>query len=410
MADGKGVTRSADRDLTVPVERVNRRKGKGPRKARRTMTRGRKVRRRIYRSVALVLVVVLGYVGYTIEPYLTYAGSDPVAARVAEWGRDHHLSWAVTWLENATYKAPPTGGKLSNQQVKTLQGATVSAAQAARDELPANIAPLASGTVQDEGVWHPAVADSAGVPILEWAGLRPDAEHTSELAYVAWMNQKAMTFQLHPGSQQPGGTFSTPDDIPAGSRTNLLATWNGGFKVNPNDSLSGYYQDGKTVRALVDGKASEVFYKDGSLKIGQWGRDLTMTSQVVSVRQNLSLLVDNGQVQAAGNSGSGTKWGVTVNNAFFVPRSGVGITAKGDIVYVGGQDLSVDTLAKLLKQAGAVNAMELDINADWTSYMYYTVTGTSAADPTPNKLWDFTQPANRYYQPSSRDFVAVYKR
>ena len=413
MADGKGVAHSVDRqsDETAPVERPNRRRGKAPRKKRKPLTRGRRIRRRIFRSTALVLVLVFGYVAYTMEPYLTYAGSDTVAARVAEWGRDHHLSWAVTWLENATYKAPPTGGKLSSQQAKTLQGATVSPSQAAREELPADIAPLAAGTVAGEGVWHPVEYDAANVPIVEWAGLRPDAQHTSDLAYVAWMSQKALSFQLHPGSQQPGGSFPTPDQIPSSARTGLIATWNGGFKVNPNDSLSGYYEDGQTVRALVQGKASEVFYKDGSLKIGNWGRDLSMTPNVVSVRQNLSLLVDNGQVTSATNSGSGAQWGLTVNNAFFVPRSGVGITAKGDIIYVGGADLSVNTLAQLLKQAGAVNAMELDINADWTSYMYYTVaTGGSPADPTPNKLWDFIQPADRYFQPSSRDFVAVYKR
>ena len=410
MADGKRVAQGVHQRNNVLVERPNRRRGKKPRKERKPLTRGRRIRRRIFRSVALVFVVILGYVGYTIEPYLTYAGSDTIAARVAEWGRDHHLSWAVTWLENTTYKAPPTGGKLSSQQVKALQGATVSPSQAARNELPANITPLALGSITDEGVWHPVEYNAAGVPIVEWAGLRPDAQHTSELAYVAWMSQKALSFQLHPGSQQPGGNFSTPNVIPTGSRTGLIATWNGGFKVNPNDSLGGYYEDGTTVRALVSGKASEVFYKDGTIKIGAWGRDETMTPQVVSVRQNLSLLVDNGQVMSVGGSGSGTQWGLTVNNAFFVPRSGVGITAKGDIVYVGGAALSVNTLAQLLKQAGAVNGMELDINADWTSYMYYTVTSGNAANPTPNKLWDFLQPADRYYQPSSRDFVTVYKR
>ena len=391
-----------------PSARPNRRKGKKP---RRKMTRARRLRRRILRSALVVFVVVIGYVGYTIEPYLTYAGSDTISARVAEWGRDHHLSWAVTWLENSTYKAPPVGGKLSTQQAKQLQGATVSARQAAEQELPANITPLALGSITDEGVWHPVVTDSSGVPIVEWAALRPDAQHTSDLAYVAWMSQKALSFQLHPGSQQPGGTFPTPDQLAAGSRTGLVATWNGGFKVNPDDSLGGYYEDGQTVRPLVNGKASEVFYKDGSIKIGQWGRDVTMTSQVIGVRQNLSLLVDGGQVMAVGTSGSGTQWGLTINNAFFVPRSGVGITAKGDIVYVGGPDLSVDSLARLLKQAGAVYGMELDINADWTSYMYYTVaTGGNAANPVPNKLWNFLQPADRYFQPSSRDFVAVYKR
>jgi hypothetical protein len=385
--------------------------GKGKGKGKKPLTRARKVRRYIFRSTLLVLLVVFGYVAYTIEPYLTYAGTDSVAARVAEWGRDHRMSWAVTWLENATYKAPPVGGKLSNQQVKTLQGATVSPSQAAQEELPTDIPALAAGSVPGEGVWHPAVMGSTGVPVVEWAGLRPDAQHTSDLAYVAWMNQKALSFQLHPGSQQPGGTFPTPDVLAQADRKGLVATWNGGFKVNPNDSLSGYYEDGQTVKPLVAGKASEVFYKDGSIKIGNWGRDVSMSADVTGVRQNLSLLVDNGQVTAAANSGSGAEWGVTVNNAFFVPRSGVGITAKGDVIYVGGQDLSVDTLANLLRQAGAVNAMELDINADWTSYMYYNVpSGGDPTNPVPTRLWDFKQAADRYYQPSSRDFVAVYAR
>ena len=404
----------ADERPAPPSVPANRRKGKKPRKGRKVrkpLTRARRIRRFMFRSVLLVFVVVFGYVAYTIEPYFTYPGSDTISARVAEWGRDHHLSWAVTWLENSTYKAPPVGGKLSGQQVKQLQGVTVDPAQAAKDELPADIPPLAAGAVPGEGVWHPAVYGKAGVPVIEYAGLRPDAQHTADLAYVAWMNEKSLSFQLHPGSQQPGGTFPTPDVLAAGSRSGLVATWNGGFKVNPNDSLSGYYEDGRTVRALVDGKASEVFYKDGSIKIGAWGQGLSMDPTVVGVRQNLSLLVSDGQVTAAANSGSGAEWGVTVNNAFFVPRSGVGVTAKGDIVYVGGPDLSVASLADLLKRAGAVDAMELDINADWTSYMYYNVPGNGdPADPVPTKLWDFLQPADRYYQPSSRDFVAVYVR
>lgn len=398
-------------DERPPREPVNRRRGKKPRKGSKPLTRARRIRRHLFRSTLLILLIVCGYVGTTIEPYLTYAGSDSVAARVAEWGRDHHLSWAVTWLENATYKPPPVGGKLSNQQVHSLQGATVAPSQAAKDALPASIPPLAAGSVPGEGVWHPAVLGSSGVPVIEWAGLRPDAQHTSALAYVAWMNEKALSFQLHPGSQQPGGSFPTPDVLGPDARKGLVATWNGGFKVNPNDSLSGYYEDGRTVRALVSGKASEVFYKDGSIKIGAWGRDVSMTPEVTGVRQNLSLLVDNGQVTAAATSGSGAEWGITVNNAFFVPRSGVGITAQGDVIYVGGPDLSVVSLANLLKQAGAVNAMELDINADWTSYMYYNVpSGGDPANPVPTKLWDFKQSAERYYEPSSRDFVAVYAR
>lgn len=372
--------------------------------------------KRVLLAVLGVFLVVLGYVATTLTPYLTAPGTDPVNARVAEWGRDHHLSWAVSWLENETYRPPPVGGGLNPSQLARLRGPdgpspTPTArpgGSAAPADLPAAIAPLASPPLPGEGQWHPLVLGPAGAPVVESAALRPDAQHTSELAYVAWMNQKALSFTLHPGYQQPGGSWQTPDQIPAGARTGLAATWNGGFKVSPDDSLGGYYAEGRTVRALVAGKAAEVFYRDGSIKIGLWGRDETMGPDVSAVRQNLSLLVDGGRIMVGTGDGSSALWGYTIRNSYFVARSGVGMTASGDIVYVGGTSLSVYTLAALLKQAGAVYAMELDINPSWVSYMTYG--GPDPANPTPSRLWDFSQSASRYYEPSSRDFVAVYQR
>ena len=35
-------------------------------------------------------------------------------------------------------------------------------------------------------------------------------------------------------------------------------------------------------------------YKDGSIKVGKWGRDVKMTRDVDVVRQNLNLIVDDG--------------------------------------------------------------------------------------------------------------------
>jgi len=89
------------------------------------------------------------------------------------------------------------------------------------------------------------------------------------------------------------------------------------------------------------------------------------------------------------------------------PGTGVGMTATGDIVYVSGAGLSVYTLAELLRSAGALEGMELDINPTWVSFMTYSA---NAANPVPTKLWGFQQPANRYLLPSDRDFVSVYVR
>jgi len=365
-------------------------------------------RKIIRRSILGVFLILFGYVGVTLYPYLSAPGTDRFSARVAEWGRDHGLGWAVTWLENTTYKAPATGGTLNSGQLSQLQGPTANVPTAkAADDLPTNITPLAAGTIDGEGVWHPITMNASGVPIVEKAALRPDAQHTSDLAYAVWMNQSALKFTLHPGYQQPGGTWQAPDSIGTAARSGLVATWNGGFKVKPDDALGGFYAEGKTAVPLVNNKAAEVFYKDGTIKIGLWGRDETMTPEVVGVRENLSLLVDKSQVTVGPGDGSSAQWGFTIKNSYYIARSGVGMTAKGDIVYVSGGQMSVYTLAKLLQAAGCVYAMELDINPDWVSFMYYNGDMTN---PTPNKLWGFTQPANRYFEPSDRDFVSVYLR
>lgn len=388
-----------------PGGRSGRRKGKKP--VPPHILRRRKI---IRRSILGVFVILVGYVGITMYPYITGPGTDPLNARVAEWGRDHGLGWAVTWLENASYKPPVTGGQLNSSQLSQLQGPsapTPTTKVKTPADLPTDITPLATGTVPGEGVWHPVTYNSANVPIVEKAALRPDAQHTSDLAYAVWMNQSSLKFGLHPGYQQPGGTWQAPDSIAADARNGLVATWNGGFKIKPDDALGGFYAEGRTAVPLVNNKAAEVFYQDGSIKIGLWGRDETMASNVVGVRENLSLLVDNSQVTVGPGDGSSAQWGYTIKNSYYIARSGVGMTAKGDIVYVSGGQLSVYTLAKLLQAAGCVYAMELDINPDWVSFMYYNGDPTN---PTPNKLWDFVQPANRYFEASDRDFVSVYLR
>jgi len=78
-------------------------------------------------------------------------------------------------------------------------------------------------------------------------------------------------------------------------------------------------------------------------------------------------------------------------------------------VFVAGASMSVRTLANIVHDAGAVRAMELDINPDWTNFITYTHPSTGVAEP--HMLTKDEQPnPYRYLQPSSRDFVAVLAR
>jgi phosphodiester glycosidase len=365
----------------------------------------------LWRVPLTVLLVMAVLTAWSIGDALLRPGTDPASARLAEWARDHGLGRVVTWLENEQYKSnkPRKGGGLDKSLQSQLHGGDTAPTG---HGLPKPIAPLVQPALPDEGVWK--VADLVnGQPVVLRALLRPDPDHTSYLAYVAWIKSSATRFELHPGSDEPGHPpWNTPDYVPSDQRANLVATFNGGFRLK--DALpggyGGYYADSRTIGTLKLGDAAEIFYADGHMSVGQWGRDASVTSTgVIAVRENLQLLVDNGQVQANIADGSSATWGYTIKNAYYVWRSGVGVTADGNIVYAMGPTLSVATLATILQRAGAVRAMELDINPTWVSFMTYAPPA-GGSDPVPTKLMDFSRPADRYYHPSSRDFVAVYAK
>ena len=62
-------------------------------------------------------------------------------------------------------------------------------------------------------------------------------------------------------------------------------------------------------------------------------------------------------------------------------------------------------VAKVLQRAGAVRAIELDINEDWTSFISYRRPG--GREPS-NLLPEMYRSPERYLEPDERDFFAVY--
>ena len=248
-----------------------------------------------------------------------------------------------------------------------------------------------------------------GEPALFSTFLRPSAEYSSYVAGIVSIDQRLVTFQLHPGSEDPGpGNWGSQPWIPPGSRRGLLATFNGGFKLDT--AGGGFYLNGVTRGTMTNGAASVVYYRNGTIAIGTWGSEVRMTPDVVGVRQNLKLIVDHGQVPNSVNYNVISSWGATLGGGYYVWRSGLGITKDGRVIYVYGPALNVRELADLLQQAGAVEALQLDINPFWMSFMYYEKDG-HPTDPTPvNLLTAQQQTAYRYYSIYSRDFTSVYAR
>jgi hypothetical protein len=140
----------------------------------------------------------------------------------------------------------------------------------------------------------------------------------------------------------------------------------------------------------------------------------------VAVRQNLVPLVSGGRPTPAA-ARDWPAWGNTCGSdscAASVPgvehqwRSGVGVTADGALVYALGPDLAPLQLAQLLVRAGAVRAMELDINPDWPVFASYAPAGNGRAAPSNGRrLLATVQGPATFFDPQwARDFITVSAR
>ena len=194
--------------------------------------------------------------------------------------------------------------------------------------------------------------------------------------------------------------------VPLAERPSLVATFNSGFKMQ--DANGGWYSGGNTAVPLQQGAASLVVRKDGTATVGQWGRDVGPGPNVVSVRQNLRLIVDGGQPVPGLTSNAGGAWGSAKNQLQYTWRSGLGVTANGNLVYVGGADMNLAALASALTEAGAVTGMQLDIHDNMVDLFTYSHNGGGL---TPQKLLPTMPGSNtRYLAPDQRDFIAVTLR
>ena len=382
--------------------------GPGGPKARKHRVR-RLFRRRSVRVIAALIAVFCCWLAFSLGQALTSPDGGSVSSKLAEWARDHYLGPVVTFGEWISYSPPKVGGKPSfSLAVPSAGSAKYKHTKTFKPIIPSRLSSPAGTPVPGEGQWR-VLETVKGEPAIFGTFLRPSAVYTSYVAGIVSMDQRLVTFQLHPGAEDPGpGNWKSPTSIPPGSRTGLLATFNGGFKLD--SAGGGFYLNGLTKGTLVNGAASVVYYRNGTIKIGTWGHEVRMTSQVVGVRQNLKLIVDHGQVPAAVNQDVLGSWGATLGGSYYVWRSGLGVTADGRVIFVYGPALNVQELASLLQRAGAVEALQLDINPYWMSYEYYQAAG-HPSDPKPvNLLPTQQQTAYRYYSVYSRDFTSVYSR
>ena len=218
-------------------------------------------------------------------------------------------------------------------------------------------------------------------------------------------DQSHVHLTLHTGLIDGGVLgWTYGDQITAREIHLVVAGFNGGFKLSYKDV--GFISGGHVAVALKPGLASIVTYTDGTTNIAAWQNGVPSARKTVfSVLENQHLLVDRGVAAANVTSCVISCWGVTIQNLIVVPRSGLGITATGELVWAAGEHLTPAALADALVGVGAVRAIELDINPYAVAgYLYvHHATGPVAVPIVPGQQGI----PGQLLAPDNRDFLAV---
>jgi len=366
---------------------------------RRRPSRRRLAIRRIAALAVLVLVAtkLVSYTSAMLAPSNVGFG-----VRSIEWLRDNGGAWLVSDIERVYYSvnAPAKGGP----PLKVLPRIGLQNGGSESLYAPPPITPIINPPLPGEGQWRRTGPLVNGAPPVLVTTFRPDPNYPQMVAGVAWMDRSRTSLQLYPGRYEPpAGAFRGPMEVPPQLRAGLLATFNSGFKLE--DSGGGFAALGQAYAPLHDGMATLVGFRDGSVDVREWTGPPQPEPSVLFARQNLPLILENGQLNQSLSNGS--LWGATLGNAIRVWRSGIGVDARGDLLYAAADNQTAESLALVLQRAGAVRAMELDINSEWVTFNFYGAPGASE----PSKLLpDMTREATRYLEPDDRDFFAVYSR
>ena len=325
----------------------------------------------------------------------------------------------MTWTSAGQPEPTPTPGPDTSapgpdtSMPKPPKG-QASTSHAAQSERPAPILSVVDAPPSIEGGWQAFGPSVAGSPAMARASVKPDPTRPYAQAALVRIDLSRTQLGVVPGTVEPAAAKGVPPfprsgDIPASDQAKLLAAFNGGFKAVHGGY--GMMVDGITILPPKDGIATLAIYRDGSVRLGAWGRDITSTVDMVAFRQNCPLLVDAGQINPTVNDGSRKEWGYTVKNLDTTWRSGLGISRDGRfLIYVVGNSLTVESLGRALQEAGAYYAMQLDINGFYTRFVTYAPSD-AANSKYPVKadklLKEMTASPTQFLTPYDRDFFYV---
>jgi len=176
----------------------------------------------------------------------------------------------------------------------------------------------------------------------------------------------------HPGSEDPPnakqrlvGMTNKIDFAGQEGLDGVLGAFNSAFKLS--SQAGGLKVRSDVLAPFKPGYATIAIDADGYVAMWEGAAYQAPNGfKGVVFRQNLQFLVEGGKVTAPAKNPSQGLWGGTVGPVLRQSRTGAGLDADGNLVYVGTMGKCLPSeLATAMVQAGLVKGMELDINPYW---------------------------------------------
>lgn len=242
-----------------------------------------------------------------------------------------------------------------------------------------NIKPLyTSPALQGEGVWESSGSprDNQGRPIVYKTFYRPSVDFPNAVVYMMVIDMNLTFMRYYVGSQEPAasrGNSEVENDL----RSKILAVTNAMWMQRHSKGAGAIFR-GRPVYPMIDGMASLIVYKDGSVDIREWNEDLPVPL-IQDARQLSYLIVKDGMVVQSvlrrGRIedseiglgfllGGGGKDQDGKHFWFVAHRSAFGIRKDGNLVFAIGHHIGSKDLAKALVLAGCERGMHADANPD----------------------------------------------
>ena len=207
--------------------------------------------------------------------------------------------------------------------------------------------------------------------------VRPDPKRPWAKVWMVAMDSRQLRLGMQGGIEDPKpltgarGEGRIPQDPAILYRT--VGAFNGAFKTTHGEY--GMMVDRRVLLPPKPGGATILVSEDGRAGFGTWPASPDIPADVVSFRQNLDPLVDDGRLNPAQRQ----QWGWHSHaTGMLTHRSGLCLTSTGHLVYAWGPEVTGDTLGNAMVQAGCTYAVHLDMNPHHTAFAYINVRGPGA--------------------------------